>query len=99
MIVSVIYPNHDGAKFDRAYYRDHHAPLVCEVWTPDRFELIEGQAMNGAAAPYALIAHFHFASPEAFAAAMANPRRAELADDVARFTDIVPQVMIGQTLG
>lgn len=75
MIVSVVYPNHEGAKFDGAYYRDHHAKLATEIWNPDRVDLIEGQPMGGAPAPFALIAHFHFASPEALGAAMANPRR------------------------
>jgi len=99
MILSVIYPNHEGARFDGAYYRDHHAMLAREVWNPDRVELIEGQEMGGGAPPFALIAHFHFASPEALGAAMASPRRDELRADVANFTDIVPQVMIGRPLG
>ncbi|MBS0284501.1 MAG: EthD family reductase [Proteobacteria bacterium] len=99
MIVSVIYPNHDGARFDSAYYRDHHAKLAQEVWQPERVELIEGQPMGGAPSPFALIAHFHFASPEALGAAMASPRRGELQADIVNFTDIAPQVMIGRTLG
>lgn len=98
MIVSVVYPNHEGARFDSAYYRDHHAKLADEIWSPERIELIEGQPMGGVPSPFALIAHFHFASPEALGEAMATPRRGELQADVAKFTDITPQVMIGTKL-
>ncbi|WEK41673.1 MAG: EthD family reductase [Candidatus Sphingomonas colombiensis] len=99
MIVSVIYPNHQGARFDSAYYRDHHAKLAAEIWSPDRVELVEGLPMGDAPPPFALIAQFHFGSQEAFGAAMASPRRGELQADIANFTDITPQVMIGRTLG
>lgn len=31
MIRSVMYPNTPGARFDHAYYRDKHMPLVNEA--------------------------------------------------------------------
>ena len=31
MSLNVIYPNHDGARFDTRYYRDKHIPLVMKV--------------------------------------------------------------------
>lgn len=99
MIVSVIYPQHDGARFDADYYRSSHAPLAVEILGPDKATLVEGIPMPGApAAPYALIAHFHFASPEAMHAALGNPRMAELQADVANFTDIQPVLMLGKPL-
>lgn len=98
MIVSVLYPNHDGAKFDGAYYKAKHAELAREIWNPEKIELIEGTAPGGGAAPFALIAHFHFASPEALGAAMANPRLGELQADVPNFTDITPTLMVGKPL-
>ncbi|MFL0414925.1 EthD family reductase [uncultured Sphingomonas sp.] len=98
MIVTVLYPNHEGAKFDGAYYKATHAELAKAIWNPDRVELIEGVAPGGGTPPYALIAHFHFASPEAMGQAMANPRMGELQADVANFTDITPAIMIGKPL-
>lgn len=98
MIVSVLYPNHDGARFDAAYYKATHAELARDLWNPDKVELIEGQAPGGGTAPFALIAHFHFASPEAMGTAMANPRMGELQADVPNFTDITPTIMIGKAL-
>lgn len=100
MIVSVIYPNHDGAKFDVDYYLATHTPLVQAVWNPDRIVLVQGDgAATGGPAPFAMIGHFHFASAEAMGAAMAHPRMAELQADVANFTDITPVAMLGHTPG
>ncbi|WP_375285914.1 EthD family reductase [Sphingomonas sp.] len=99
MIVTVLYPNHEGARFDARYYADHHAKLASEIWSPEKVELIEGVGgAAGGASPYAMVAHFHFASAEALGAAMANPRMGELAADVPNCTDITPQIMIGRTL-
>lgn len=99
MIVTVLYPNHDGARFDARYYADHHAKLATEIWSPEKVDLIEGTGgAGGGPSPYALVAHFHFASPEALGAAMTNPRTAELIADIPNFTDIQSQIMIGRAL-
>ena len=97
MSLNVIYPNHDGARFDTSYYRSTHIPLAMKVMKADSVILIEGLPMGGSAAPYAMIAHFQFASSEAITAALANPGMAEVRADVARFTDIKPTVMLGRS--
>ena len=99
MILSVIYPNHDGARFDADYYRASHAPLAMDIMQADSVTLVEGVPMPGAAtAPYALIAHFHFASPETMQRGLASPRMAELQADVPNYTDIQPTIMLGKPL-
>jgi uncharacterized protein (TIGR02118 family) len=99
MIVSLIYPNHDGARFDADYYVNTHARLVDEIWAPTSTTLVRGTASpGGGAAPFAMIAHFHFADAAALGAAMANPRIAELTADIVNFTDIQPQLMIGEAV-
>jgi uncharacterized protein (TIGR02118 family) len=97
MSLNVVYPNHEGAKFDIAYYRSTHIPLVMKVMKASRAILIEGVAMGTTAAPYAMIAHIQFASAEALKAGLDNPGMAEVRADVAKFTDIKPTVMIGRT--
>ncbi len=97
MSLNVIYPNHEGARFDIRYYRDTHIPLAMKVMKADSVILIEGVPMGATAAPYAMIAHFQFASPEALKAATDNPRMAELRADVPKFTDIKPTVMLGKS--
>ena len=98
MSLNVIYPNHDGARFDASYYRSTHIPLAMKVMKAASVILIEGVPMGSAAAPYAMIAHFEFASPEALKAALADPGMAEVRADVAKFTDIKPTVMLGKSL-
>ena len=58
---------------------------------------MSGSHAAGTAAPYAMIAHFQFASLEALQTAIANPAMAEVRADVARFTDIKQTVMIGKS--
>jgi uncharacterized protein (TIGR02118 family) len=98
MSLNVIYPNHDGARFDASYYRSSHIPLAMKVMKAASVMLIEGVPLGSAAAPYAMLAHFRFASSEAVQAALANPEMAEVRADVAKFTDIKPTVMLGKTL-
>ncbi len=98
MSLNVIYPRHEGSRFDTAYYRDTHIPLAMKVMKAAGVTLIEGVPMGGTAAPYAMIAHFQFASSEAITAALANPAMAEVRADVAKFTDIKPTVMLGRSL-
>jgi hypothetical protein len=45
--------------------------------------------MVASTAPYAMIAHFQFASAEALKAALDNPRMAEVRADVPIFTESV----------
>jgi uncharacterized protein (TIGR02118 family) len=98
MSLNVIYPNHDGARFDTSYYRSTHIPLAMKVMEAASVILIEGVPMDSSAAPYAMIAHFQFASSEAVKAALANPAMAEVRADVPKFTDIKPKVMLGKSL-
>jgi uncharacterized protein (TIGR02118 family) len=97
MSLNVLYPNHDGARFDMRYYRDSHIPLATKVMKADRVILIEGVPMGDSNAPYTMIAHFEFASPEALKAALENPDMAKVRADVATFTDIKPTVLIGKS--
>lgn len=98
MSLNVIYPNHDGARFDASYYRSSHIPLAMKVMKAASVILIEGVPNGSAAPPYAMIAHFQFAGSEALKAALDNPALADVRADVARFTDIKPTVMLGKSL-
>jgi uncharacterized protein (TIGR02118 family) len=97
MSLNVVYPNHEGAKFDISYYRATHIPLAMKVMKASSVILIEGVPNGTAAAPYAMIAHFQFPSADALKAALANPAMAEVRADVPKFTDIKPTVMLGKS--
>jgi uncharacterized protein (TIGR02118 family) len=95
--VNVLYPHHPGAKFDHAYYRATHIPMVREIMKPLDVVLVEGVATPAGPAPFVMIAHIQFASLEALQASQTNPRMPELRDDLAKFTDIKPTILIGRT--
>lgn len=92
----VVYPAHEGARFDIAYYRANHIPLAMKVMRAERVTLIEGVPTGDAAPPYAMIAHFQFSSPEALQRAVAGAAMADVRADVATFTDIRPIVMFAR---
>ena len=95
---NVLYPNHDGARFDTGYYRSTHIPMVMRVMKADKVTLIEGVPRGGTAAPFAMIAHFEFASSQALEAALAKPEMAEVRTDLVKFTNIKPTIMLGRPL-
>jgi uncharacterized protein (TIGR02118 family) len=99
MSLNVVYPTHDGYKFDIAYYRATHIPMAMKIMKADRVILIEGVPNAGAAAPpYAMIAHFQFASAEALKTGTSSPQMPELRADIPKFTDIKPTIMLGKTV-
>ena len=98
MSLNVLYPNHEGARFDTTYYRATHIPLAMKVMKASSVMLIEGVPNGTSASPYVMIAHFEFPSSDALKAALANPAMAEVRADVPKFTDITPTVMLGKSL-
>ena len=98
MSLNVVYPNHEGARFDMNYYRSTHIPLAMKVMKAAAVMLIEGVPNGDAPTPYVMIAHFRFASADALKAALANPAMADVRADVAKVTDIKPTVMLGKSL-
>jgi len=99
--VSVMYPYSEGARFDHAYYRDRHMPLVkarlgeaCAYYTIDK-----GLAGRGAGAPPAYVAMCAFIceSVEGYQAAM-QAHRAEIVGDIANYTDIAPVIQVSEVV-
>ena len=101
--VSVHYPGKPGAKFDHAYYKDKHIPMVksrlgglglvrCEI---DRG--VSGGA-PGSAAPYTCIGYLYFNSVDEFGKAMGAHGK-EIMADVPNYTDIKPEVQISEIVG
>ncbi|MBO9558689.1 MAG: EthD family reductase [Caulobacter sp.] len=98
VIFSVLYPAKAGARFDEAYYHATHIPLAREAFGEalTDVQVIKGlSSPDGGPAPFVLITHLTFASPEAMAGALGGQRGAEVAGDVVNFTDIVPVVQVG----
>ena len=99
--VSVLYPNKAGARFDHAYYRDRHMPLVkarmgdaCKFYTVDRG--LAGGA-PGAPATYVASCHIFCDSPESFQSSF-GPHAQEIMADIPNYTDLEPVIQISEVV-
>ena len=94
IVVSVLYPSSDGARFDQAYYDATHIPLVRAAFGSTGLKdvlVFKGlPGADGAPPPYVAMAHLIFEDAAALGASMGGPRAAEVMADVAKFTNITP---------
>jgi uncharacterized protein (TIGR02118 family) len=99
--VSVMYPYTDGARFDHAYYRDKHMPLLkarmgdaCKSYTIDK-----GLAGGAPGTPptYVGMCHVFCDSVEAFQTAF-GPHAKEILGDIKNYTDIAPVLQISEVV-
>jgi len=99
--VSVIYPNKPGARFDHAYYRDKHMPMVQQLLGQAcrRYAIDKGLAGGapGQPAPFVAMCHIYSDSPEAFAAAF-QPHAKAIVADVSNYTDIEPLMQLSEVV-
>jgi uncharacterized protein (TIGR02118 family) len=103
--VSVMYPNGPEARFDDAYYRDHHMPMVkermgdyCKYYTVDK-AVAGGQPASNA--PYIAMGHLFCDSVDAFQAGF-GPHTKEIMGDIPNYTNVTPviqmsEVVVGQS--
>jgi uncharacterized protein (TIGR02118 family) len=99
--VSVMYPNTAGARFDHAYYRDRHMPLVkarmggaCLYYTVDK-GLAGGSP--GSAPTYVGMCHIFSESVESFQAGF-GPHAPEILADIANYTDLAPVMQFSEVV-
>lgn len=95
--VSVFYPNNPGARFDHAYYRDTHMPLVAGKMGDSLKYYTVDKGLSGAApgtdATYIAAAHLFCESVEAFQAGF-GPHSDEIMGDIPNYTDVSPVIQI-----
>lgn len=89
--VSVLYPASEGSTFDMDYYKDKHREIVERVLGPVEFSCEQG--LEGQ--PFMATGHLVYASMEAMQEAMGSADAGEAMADVAKFTNITPQMQIG----
>ncbi len=99
--VSVMYPHKVGARFDHAYYRDKHMPLVkarmgtrCLYYTVDKG--IAGAA-PGTPPMYTGMCHIYCESVEAFNQSF-GPHAAEIMGDIPNYTDLTPVMQVSEVV-
>jgi uncharacterized protein (TIGR02118 family) len=101
ILVSVLYPHHQGGRFDLDYYLNKHMKHVHECW--DGMGLKMARVVQGRNSPdgkppvYDIMAHLGFESIEAFQAAV-DAHGPEIFGDIPNFTDSQPQTQISDIL-
>ena len=99
--VSVMYPNTEGARFDHAYYKDKHMPMLkqrmgdaCKYYTIDK-----GLAGGAPGTPpiYIGMCHIFCDSVEAFQTAF-GPHSKEILGDIPNYTDLAPVMQISEVV-
>jgi uncharacterized protein (TIGR02118 family) len=98
--ISVLYPNEAGKKFDHAYDKDKHMPLVFQRLKPfgmTRYEVDKGVAGGapGAPAPFVGACHIYFNTLADFQKGMGQHGQ-ELMADIPNYTNIAPQIQISE---
>ena len=99
--LSAFYPNGEGKTFDMDYYRDKHVPMVAEL-LGDACKAASVEAGlaglgDDTPAPYAACGHLYFDSM----ADLQNSFGAnidQIVGDVPNFTNIQPEVQIGEVV-
>jgi uncharacterized protein (TIGR02118 family) len=101
--ISILYPNHEGARFDVRYYLDIHMRRSIELLSrhPGFKDVAIERGVTGAepgtAPPYRMICHFSFDSLEDFLAAF-TPHAEDLQGDMPNYTDIRPMIQISEVV-
>jgi uncharacterized protein (TIGR02118 family) len=88
--ISVMYPYRPGARFDHAYYRDKHLPMIQRLMGTSlvRYSIDRGVSAdaNGTAPLFV-----------AFQAGF-GPHAAEIRSDITNYTDITPQRQVSEVV-
>lgn len=99
--VSILYPATQDSRFDHAYYRDSHMPMVkarlgdaCLKYTIDQGI---GGAAPGSAAPFHAIGALFFDSVEAFQSSML-PQAKEIGADIKNYTSVAPVMLVSEVV-
>ncbi len=99
IIVSVLYPNGSGSRFDLDYYLKSHIPMVQKrLGAPLKRVAVERGLAGGAPGappPFLAAAHLHFDSVEAFQGAF-GPHAGPIMADVPNYTNTTPVIQISE---
>ena len=93
-IITIHYPNADGATFDHEYYRTRHLPEVGKAFQPFGLgyaSVLKGEeSVNGAPPAYFVTTILSFRDEQGARAAITSDGAKALRDDIANFTSVTP---------
>ncbi len=88
--VHILYPKTDDSTFDMDYYTSTHMPMLADALGDD----CTGWGASSTGGKWAAIGWANVSSKEAFDAAMAE-HGAKIMGDVANYTNVQPEMLIG----
>lgn len=97
--LQVCYPATDGTTFDHDYYLATHLPLVQDHIGAELTGATASRGLSGGAdapPPFHAIATLTFPDRAAFDSAMA--KMGPVVEDIAKFTDCQPQLLVGEVV-
>lgn len=93
-IITVTYPNVEGATFNFDYYRQTHLPMVGRAFGPHGMgyaSVLKGESnVDGTPPTFLVHAVFSFREEDGARAALASESARELMADFANFTNVTP---------
>ena len=101
--VVIMYPKTPDSHFNMDYYRDHHIPLVREIFGGLSLRCIEidkglANAFPNQPFPYESISYFHFENIDDFQNVMMSPRGGQIVGDMQNYTNVQPLIQINQVV-
>ena len=100
-IISILYPNKQGSRFDLDYYLHVHMPMSLErLSTAPGFQGVSVEHGLSAGVPdsqpaFIALCHFRFDTVESFLAAF-TPHAELLQGDIANYTDVYPIIQVSE---
>ena len=99
---TILYPNDEGARFDKSYYLSTHVPLVLKQWGKyglHGWEVVEYRAnADGPQPPFIIAGTMVWHSPEQEQEALASEDAKAVFADRPNFTNTKPIFMSGTVL-
>ncbi len=97
VLITAVYTNYPGSRFDRTYYLGPHYSLATKMMQPlglRRVRIMLGETdLAGNAPPFWAVSEMHFESREAFDEAMQRCGGA-LFEDAKNYTDVEPTLLV-----
>jgi uncharacterized protein (TIGR02118 family) len=101
IVVTVMYPNTEGSRFDFDYYMKKHMPLLASRGQDlglQTWQVVRGTGAPGGGKPaYHVILHLNVSSLKAFQSGM-ETHGAEIMSDIPNYTDVRPVLQFGETM-
>lgn len=97
ILITAVYPNEVGSRFDAAYYLDQHTPFAVDLLTPHGLTGLRATtgsaAIDGSPPAYWAISELRFTSRAAFDAVLEQCGEALFAD-IQNYTNVAPVLQI-----